>query len=317
MKAIYETYRALLLAYNTKKKVVSYGFLYCDTLKILLTTGSKDAILYGHCSTSELTNLELALETGQEILALFCEFPGNPLLRSPDMKYIRRLADQYDFVVVCDDTVGTSVNCDLHPYVDVVVTSLTKMFSGECNVMGGTAIINPNSKHHNRIHAAFSELFMDTCFPRDAVVLSKNSMNFASRVHAASKNALQVAQPLRKDPRMEKVYYPFLDPTKPLYDVCRRSNGDYGFLLSAKFKREADAVSFFDSLHVAKGPSLGMNFTIASVQTLLAHYDELEWAAEFGLCKHLIRISVGLEPLSEPVGCVQNALLSVESNETV
>ena len=54
------------------------------------------------------------------------------------MKYIRRLADQYDFVVVCDDTVGTSVNCDFLPYADVVVTSLTKMFSGKCNAMGGT-----------------------------------------------------------------------------------------------------------------------------------------------------------------------------------
>jgi cystathionine gamma-synthase len=87
--------------------------------------------LYGHCSTTELDELELSLQGGQEILALFCEFPGNPLLNSPDMKYIRRLADQYDFVVVCDDTAGTSVNCDLLPYVDVVVTSLTKMFSGE------------------------------------------------------------------------------------------------------------------------------------------------------------------------------------------
>jgi cystathionine gamma-synthase len=52
------------------------------------------------------------------------------------MKYIRRLADhQYDFVVVCDDKVGTSVKCDLLPYDDVIVTSLTKMFSGEYNVM--------------------------------------------------------------------------------------------------------------------------------------------------------------------------------------
>jgi cystathionine gamma-synthase len=120
------------------QKIVSYGFLFANTLKLLLTMGSKDVVLYGHCSTAELNELELSLRVGQEILALFCEFPGNTLLNSPDMKYIRQLADQYDFVVVCDDTVGTSINCDLLPYVDVVVTSLTKMFSGECNVMGGT-----------------------------------------------------------------------------------------------------------------------------------------------------------------------------------
>jgi cystathionine gamma-synthase len=50
---------------------------------------------------------------------------------------VRALADEYDFVVVCDDTVGTSVNIDILPWVDVLVTSMTKLFSGACNVMGG------------------------------------------------------------------------------------------------------------------------------------------------------------------------------------
>jgi len=35
-------------------------------------------------------------------------------------------------VVVCDDTVGTSINLKYWPLVDVVVTSLTKLFSGGC-----------------------------------------------------------------------------------------------------------------------------------------------------------------------------------------
>jgi cystathionine gamma-synthase len=126
------------------------------------------------------------------------------------------------------------------------------------------------------MHATFSGLFVDTYFPEDAIVLCKNSKDVGPRVHAASKNALQLAQLISKDPSVEKVYYPFLDPTKPLYDACRRPNGDYGFLLSIKFKQDADAVKFFDALHVAKGPSLGTNFTIAVPQTLLAHYDELE-----------------------------------------
>lgn len=53
------------------------------------------------------------------------------------MQRIRTLADKYDFVVVCDDTVGTAVNVNVISYVDVLFTSLTKLFSGGCNVMGG------------------------------------------------------------------------------------------------------------------------------------------------------------------------------------
>jgi cystathionine beta-lyase/cystathionine gamma-synthase len=59
-----------------------------DTFKVLETTGAKDAVLYGQGSTTELGELEDRLKDGEEILALFCEFPGNPLLRSPDMKPI-------------------------------------------------------------------------------------------------------------------------------------------------------------------------------------------------------------------------------------
>ena len=71
------------------------------------------------------------------IACLFCEIPSNPLCTTPDLHRIRKLADQYSFVVICDETIGTFVNVDVLPYVDVIVTSLTKIFSGACNVMGG------------------------------------------------------------------------------------------------------------------------------------------------------------------------------------
>lgn len=70
-------------------------------------------------------------------MALFTEFPGNPLLKSPDLERIRKLADQYEFFVVIDETVGNFLNVNVLPFADVVVSSLTKVFSGDSNVMGG------------------------------------------------------------------------------------------------------------------------------------------------------------------------------------
>lgn len=64
----------------------------------------------------------------------------------------------------------------------------------------------------------------------------------------------------------------------------------------------------FDALETAKGPSLGTNFTLCCPYTLLAHYGELEWAAQFGVDSHLIRISVGLEETEELVGVFERAL---------
>jgi cystathionine gamma-synthase len=111
-------------------------FPYIDTLKILEKFGP-GCLFYGNGSSSDLDDLETRLKNGEKLLALFCEFPGNPLLVSPDLVRIRSLADKYDFAIVIDETIGNFLNVNVLPYADVVVSSLTKVFSGDSNVMGG------------------------------------------------------------------------------------------------------------------------------------------------------------------------------------
>lgn len=94
-------------------------------------------LFYGNGSSDDLDDLEIRSRRGERFLALFCEFPSNPLLKSPDLRRIRALADEYNFAVVIDETVGNFLNVNVLPYADVVVSSLTKIFSGDSNVMGG------------------------------------------------------------------------------------------------------------------------------------------------------------------------------------
>ena len=84
-----------------------------------------------------MNELEQLLESGEKILSLFCEFPSNPLLVTPDLRRIRQMADKYDFAVVVDETIGNFINIAVLDCVDIVVSSLTKIFSGASNVMGG------------------------------------------------------------------------------------------------------------------------------------------------------------------------------------
>ena len=94
-------------------------------------------MFYGRGLPEDLDDLEQRLSQGERFLSLFCEFPSNPLLRTPDLRRIWRLANRYNFVVVVDETIGNYLNVHTLPYADVVVSSLTKIFSGEGNVMGG------------------------------------------------------------------------------------------------------------------------------------------------------------------------------------
>lgn len=112
------------------------SFPYIDTLKVLEKWGP-GCLFYGHGSSGDLDDLERRCRSGEKFLALFCEFPGNPLLRTPDLHRIRSLADCFDFAVIVDETIGNFLNVHVLPYADVVVSSLTKIFSGDSNVMGG------------------------------------------------------------------------------------------------------------------------------------------------------------------------------------
>ncbi len=124
----------------------SCSFPYVDTLKILEKWGP-GCLFYGHGSPEDLDDLERRLNNGEKYLALFCEFPGNPVLKSPDLKRIRELADMFDFAVVVDETIGNFINVHVLPDADVAVSSLTKVFSGDSNVMGGryAALFKPSA----------------------------------------------------------------------------------------------------------------------------------------------------------------------------
>lgn len=112
-------------------------FPYTDTLKILQKWGPGCHFL-GHGLTSDLPALrDLLTAASPPILAVFCEFPSNPLLRSPPLGELRKLADEFGFMIVIDETIAGFVNVEVLPLADVVVSSLTKVFSGDSNVMGG------------------------------------------------------------------------------------------------------------------------------------------------------------------------------------
>ena len=66
-------------------------------------------------------------------------------------------------------------------------------------------------------------------------------------------------------------------------------------MISFTLKNEKHSAKFFDLLPLSKGPSLGTEFSLVCPYTLLAHYDELDWAEACGVPAHLIRISVGAE----------------------
>ena len=138
MAAIYHAQDLLNHCYGGES--VMFGFPYELTLKLLETYGPP-VKFYPFGSDEELDQLETFLTTsrqsGKPVQAIWCECASNPLLRTPDLRKLRALANKEKVAIVVDDTIGSFANVDLTDVADIVVTSLTKSFSGFADVMGG------------------------------------------------------------------------------------------------------------------------------------------------------------------------------------
>lgn len=315
MNSIFNAHQIMMEARGPLQSIM-FGFPYIDTLKVLEKFGP-GCIFYGHGSSEDLDDLETRLEKGEKYLALFCEFPGNPLLISPDLQRIQQLADKYDFGVVIDETVGNFINVHVLAHADIVVSSLTKIFTGECNVMGGSAILNPRGRYYKPLKHIFGSQYEDNYWVEDAIFMERNSRDFVSRIQRINRNAEVICEVLRSHPLVKAIYYPKFAPSRPFYDACRTVGGGYGGLLSVTFKEKAQSVAFFDRIETAKGPSLGTSFTLTSPYAVLAHFFELDWAATFGVEPDLIRISVGLEDTDSLKSVFQEALKAAEESVVI
>jgi cystathionine gamma-synthase len=287
------------------RKSVQFGFPYVDTLKLQEKFGSGVHFLT-RGNQADIDQLAELLKA-ESINGIYTEFPSNPLLLSPDLSKLKTLAVQNDFPIIVDDTIATVVNANLLGSADVICTSLTKFFSGIGDVTGGCLILNPASRFHASLKQSLQS-DADLLWGEDAIVLEHNSKGFSERVLQINSKAEALANFLQQHPAIETVYYPKYQQ-RELYDKFRTSNGGYGGLMSILVKDpENRAAEVYDRLRVCKGPNLGMNYTLACPFTILAHYQELDFAESCGVSRWLIRLSVGMEESDDLIGRFEEAL---------
>jgi len=165
-------------------------------------------------------------------------------------------------------------------------------------------VLNPSQKHYSALKERLLTRYEDTYYAEDAIFMERNSRNFSKRAAQIDANAEHVCDFLHAASQQQhppspitEVFYPKWQ-TANHYAARRLPGGGFGGLFSLAFASPRAAEAFYDALACAKGPSLGTNFTLACPYTILAHYAELDWAAQYGVPGSLVRISVGLEDAS-------------------
>ncbi|EHK97618.1 putative Cystathionine gamma-synthase [Glarea lozoyensis 74030] len=233
MTAIYKTHKYILSTHTPPQKSALFGFAFYATLRVFSDFGPGYK-LYPFGTADDLTSLTQFLESekeaGRHVQAIWAEFPTNPSLTVPSLPRLREIANTYNALLIIDDTVGSFANIDLlgSNGVDILVTSLTKSFSGYADVMGGSAVLNPLGSRYQELKTLYTANYTLDYSPLDASVLASNSRDYLVRSHTLNTNTQSLVsyfQTHAQSPSspIKTVQHPTTNPEfKANYDLVKR-----------------------------------------------------------------------------------------------
>jgi len=123
---------------KSEDEVLCIGGFFGGTYTLVNETMKRFGVKSSFCGINEFDDIEEKLQKGIHLVLI--ETVGNPSLELPDLPKIIELCNQYDTLIVIDNTV-TPLTCrPLELGADIVVHSTTKAMSGHSSALDGVAV---------------------------------------------------------------------------------------------------------------------------------------------------------------------------------
>lgn len=227
---------------------------------------------------------------------IWLETPSNPLLKITDISKIVDKAKNTDIITVVDNTFMTPYfQKPLKMGVDIVVHSATKYLGGHSDVLGGL-IVTSSEKYYERLKyiqkSAGGILDPFSCW-----LILRGIKTLPIRMEKHQQNAIKLAEFLKTQPVVKKIYYP-ANPEHPGYEIGKRQMQGFGGMISFEINGGAPEVSkILKKTRVfTLAESLGGVESLIGYPCLMTHASiPKELREKIGITESLIRISVGIE----------------------
>jgi cystathionine gamma-lyase len=290
--------------------IVAMHDLYGGSYRLLENVRKRSA---GHSVSfvdlTEAAALEAAIRP--ETRLVWVETPTNPLLKVVDLAAVAAIARRHKLISVCDNTFATPyIQRPLEHGFDIVVHSTTKYLNGHSDSVGGAAAVRAGSELGERL-GYLQNALGGVSSPFDSFLTLRGIKTLALRMERHCANALAVAQFLEQQPQVERVYYPGL-ASHPQHALARRQmQGGFGGIVTAVLRgglpvarRTLERCRLF-----ALAESLGGVESLIEHPGIMTHASLPEATRQaLGISDGLIRLSVGVEDVSDLIGELRQAL---------
>jgi len=335
--------------------IVSTSFLYGGTYNQFKVQFKRLGIDVRFAESDAVASYEKLID--DKTKALYIQTIGNPGFNVPDFDALAALAQKHNIPLVVDNTFGAAgyLFRPFEHGANVVVESATKWIGGHGNSIGGVLIDGGNFNWGNGKFPHFSEPsegyhglvfwnvfgsdgpfgniafairarveglrdFGPAISPFNSFLFIQGLETLSLRVDRHVENALKLAQWLEGHEHVEQVNYPGLESSKYHGLATKYFKRGFGGVLSFVLEGGKErAAAFTDSLklvsHVA---NLGDAKTLIIQPSATTHQQLSEFEqTEAGVLPSLLRVSVGIEHISDILADFEQAFEEVFSEASV
>lgn len=258
---------------------------------------------------------QTSAERFEEALALgaklaWIETPTNPLLKLADIEALADVAARYGVPLIVDNTFASPyLQNPLKFGASAVVHSSTKYINGHSDVVGG-AVVTSNDQIMEQVKF-YQNAAGAVPSPFDSWLTLRGLKTLELRMKRHCENAQIIAEHLAANPMVDKVLYPGL-PSHPQYNLATKTlKRGFGGIVSFRIPGGLRAV---DQL-VSKLSIISFGESLGGVESLLCHPATMTHAslpaqkrAAYGIDDGLLRLSVGIEEVSDLISELDSAL---------
>lgn len=290
---------AVMLAFlKTGDHIVCSSSVFGTTTVLLQNYIQKFGIQVSFVALTDLNAWEQALQANTRLL--FAETPSNPLTELVDIRELADLAHRNNSLLVIDNCFCTpALQRPLELGADVIVHSATKYLDGQGRALGG-AVVGDAERVGKDVFGVLRSGGV-AMSPFNAWIFLKGLETLKIRMQAHCQQALSLAHWLSDQREIERVYYPGL-LSHPQHELAKKQQSDFGGVVSFVVKggREAAWRLIDNTKLLSITANLGdTRSTITHPATTTHSRLTVEQRAEVGIEDGLVRVSVGLEAITD------------------
>ena len=278
--------------------VILQDSLYGGTINFVNTEFNKFGIEYSYVNINDAGKLNSSVKKNSKII--YIESPSNPLLNIINLIEISDFAKNNSLISMIDNTFASPINQNPLDFgIDLVIHSATKYLGGHSDILAGS--VSGKSSYIDKIKNSGLN-FGANISEYSAWLLERSIKTLSLRVNSQNNNALQIANFLTSNNKVEIVYYPGLKSHKN-HDIAKKQMDGFGGMLSFELKANIDPIKFVQDLKIIK-PTMslaGVESTITSPALSSHKKMDPEIRRALGISDNLLRFSVGIENFEDLV----------------